>query len=260
MKNILNKFKVAFLLLVSSLIMQSCLLDDDVTDFGTGPVLVQFSNLTASQNFLQTEANTVYEYDIPVSIFGGRNVALDRDVDFTVSTSSESTATEGVEFNFLGGKSFTIPAGSLQANVKIEVLAENLDSANPPTLVLQIDSSSEAVSDINTTKIVLQAICPSNLAGAYEYTNLPPGAYPVTVTETGAGTYSVSRDNYFGGSYAFNISDVCGVITITGGTLTDSFGIATEGGGTVDADTGIITFTYTADGYFSNRTMTLVPQ
>ena len=258
MKTIIKNLKLVLVLFTSSLLLQSCLLDDDAVDYGDGRIVVQFSNLSITENFLQTDENIVYTYEIPVSIFGGRGVAIDSDVDFTVSADPASTATEGQEFRFSNGTEFTIPAGETSTSVTIEVLSENLDSSDPAELILQIDSSSEVVSDNNKTSLILQAVCPSDLGGAYKYSD--GNGRDVTITETGTGTYEISRDNAFSGVYPIYFSDVCGNLSITGTYLTDNFGIPTSGTASLNPDTGVITIVYTAEGYFSNRTMTLVPQ
>lgn len=251
------KLKLIVAGVLASLTLSSCLLDDEVTDFGDGPVVVQFENTAITSNFLQTDANTVYAYEIPIVILGGDGQAIKRDVEISISTNAASTATEGVEFNFASGKTFTLRAGMTSVNAQIEVLSENLDALDPKTLVLQIDSSSETVSDNNKTEIVLQAICPSELGGDYTYAN--GVTRDVTITSTGPGTYTVSADNAFTGEYSFNMSDVCGNLTITTGTL-NSFGIDISGTGTVDPATGTITLSYTVDGYFTDRPMILEKQ
>ncbi|MDO6491963.1 MULTISPECIES: hypothetical protein [unclassified Cellulophaga] len=254
-----NIFKFNFITAILSLfLIVSCdsILDQDETDFGKGPIVVQFSAKTATGNFLQDENNVVYDYSIPIEYQGKDGLPLEEDVTITIAVAATSEATEGVEFS-LSETNFTIPAGEKIATASIQVISENLDSADPKTLVLEIVSSSQTVSDKNETAIVLQAICPSELEGAYTYSD--GNGRSVTVDVTGAGTYSVSADNAFTGEYPLYISDVCGDITITGGYLQDNFGIAVSGSGSVDEATGVITLVYTADGYFDNRTMTLVP-
>ncbi len=251
----MKHLKYIVLLTVTGLFFQSCF-DDDITDFGNGPNIVQFQNLSTTQNFLQDGSGTVFEYEIPVEVFGGDGLALSRDIEFSISVDqASSTAVEGTHFDLLAN-SFVIPAGSYSANAAIKVYADNLDAANPPVAVLQIDESTETVSDNSKTKVTLQAVCPSMLAGNYTYANGNQAA--VTLTETGTGTYSVSRDNAFRGEYPIYISDVCGNISITGGFLPENFGIGISGNGSI-ADDGSITLIYTVDGYFDNRPMVLVP-
>ena len=249
-------YKFKFLLLaLLSLITVSCL-DDSVTDFGKGPVVVQFPASELSQNFLQDGSGTVYDFEIPVQYFGGDNTPLSKDVTLTVGINSElTTATEGFEFS-LSETSFIIPAGSNSAMVSLKVNSANLDSSDPKIVALEIlDSSESASNNRGIILLTLQGICPSNLAGSYAYT--AGNGKDVTITETGTGTYSVSNDNAFGGNYPIYISDLCGTLTITGGYLADNFGIPVSGSGSVSEDGNTITLIYTVDGYFSNRTMVM---
>jgi len=256
MKKMKNIIKKVTLLMVLAFTATSCL-DGEAIDFGNGPIITQFSDKTVTNNFLQDGTGIVYEFEFPIEYKGGDNSPLDEDVTITISVDSESsTATEGVEFS-LSETNFTIPAGSQTAMAKILVNSAELDALNPLTAVIQIDSSSQTVSDNNKTVITMQAICPSSLEG--EYVNQLYGD-STTITSTGPGTYSISRGNYFSTAYALNISDVCNNLTITGGYLEDNFGIAQSGQGTVDPETGTITLVYTADGYFDQRTLVLTKQ
>ncbi len=251
---ILNTF-LAILALVS---LNSCLLDDHETDYGKGPIVTQFPSANLSENFLQDGSNAVYDYEIPVEYFGADGTPLNEDVQVEVAVSSDSEAQEGVEFS-LANTSVTIPAGENTGFVTVQVISEALDAFNPKDMVLEIVSSSQQVSsNKNKVAVTLQAICPSSLEGEYMYLNGVNGA--ITITETGSGKYEVSADNAFGAAYPFNISDVCGTLTITGGYLPDNFGIPISGYGEVDEETGEITFHYSVEGYFDNRSMVLVPQ
>lgn len=252
MKNIFLKI---FLLLIAITSLQSCL-DDTVRDFGEGPVVVQFPSMSATGNFLQDGSGAVYDYKIPIQYFGGDNQPLDKDVTVTVAVSSTSQAKEGVHVT-IPNKTVTIPAGSNVGELVVKVNSAALDASNPPILTLEIVSSSMNVSDNkDLMNVKLQAVCPSNLAG--EYTLLRPnGAIKnITITSTGVGTYEVSGDSRFGTNYPFNISDVCGKITVTGGYLPDNFGIPVSGTGYVDAATGNVVITYTVEGYFADQVMT----
>ncbi|MCK0156204.1 hypothetical protein MWU65_03375 [Cellulophaga sp. F20128] len=254
-----NIFKLSYITAILSVfLMVSCdaILEEDITDFGKGPIIVQFSTKSISSNFLQDENNVVYDYIIPIEYQGKDGLPLSEDVTITIGVAASSEATEGVEFS-LSETSFTIPAGEKTATASIKVNSENLDSNDPKKLVLEILTSSQTVSDKNETEIVLQAICPSALQGNYTYSNGTQKDASITVT--GSGTYAIERDNAFGGTYPFYISDVCGAITVTGGYLNDNFGIPVSGSAVVDEATGVMTITYTADGYFENRVMILVP-
>ncbi|NDV44266.1 hypothetical protein [Flagellimonas sediminis] len=244
-------------LLMLSLVACDALLDQEETDFGKGPIVVQFQQKSITNNFLQDGSGTVYDFEIPIEYQGADGNPLGEDVTVTIGINSESTANEDVEFS-LSQTEFVIPAGQKSANVVIQVNSESLDALNPKTVILEILNSSQTVSDKNTTAITLQAICPSNLEGNYMYINGNESA--VTITSTGTGTYEVSRDNAFTNPYPLYISDVCNTLTIPGSYIMDNFGIATSGAGSVDPDTGTITLYYTVDGYFADREMILIKQ
>ncbi|MFJ1329082.1 hypothetical protein [Capnocytophaga canimorsus] len=249
-----KSLKIIFVLL-GAFLLKSCLLDDNVTDFGKGPIVVEFAKKETSQNFLKDDSGKIYDYKIQVQYFGGNNEPLKEPVKLTVEVSDLSTAKEGVEFS-IPNKEVVIPAGSSVGEFMVKVNSAQLDSENPKKMVLQIVNSSQTVSNNKkTTGVVLQAICPSDLAGDYVYLN--GNEREVTIKSTGEGTYSVSADNAFRGKYSFEISDVCGKLKVTGGFLKDNHGIALSGHGNVDETTGNITIHYTADGYFENREMIL---
>lgn len=251
MKKTINKLALLMLFAITA---TSCL-DEAAVDFGQGPIITQFSNKEITNNFLQDGTGVVYDYDVAIEYQGQDGLPINEDVTVTIAVDPSTTATEGVEFS-LTETEFTIPAGSKTAFATIKVNSANLDALNPLQVVLAITSSTQTVSDKNLTAITLQAICPSNLAGTYEYQR---NGLIATVTEIGPGTYEVSRDNYFNSSYYFYISDVCDNISYTGGILVD-WGYPVAGSGTRDPNTGTISMKLTMDGFYTDRTFTMVKQ
>ncbi|MDN3492678.1 hypothetical protein [Winogradskyella bathintestinalis] len=159
---------IAVAIVGSAMTLTSCdaLLDDNETDFGEGPILAQFASTSTTANFLQD--GSVTTYNIPIAIIGGDNEPIDTPVDITISVDPSSTATAN-EFS-LDQTTYTIEPGDLSVNAQISVPTDNLDPFDPQTLVLRIDSSSQGVSESNTTSIVLQAVCPldlNNFVGSY---------------------------------------------------------------------------------------------
>ena len=251
-----NKLLVTILiLLMSSFAFQACL-DDEVVDFGKGPIIINFTQKSVTSNFVKKGTGEATTYEVPIFYVGGKGLPLNEVVTVTVGIDESSSAIEGTQFELLQTE-YTIPAGETTVNALIKVYADELDVENPKDVVLKIVSSSDnvTVSDAPKTTITLQAVCLSELEGDYTYAN--GNLKSVTLTSTGVGTYSVSADNYFRGDYPLYISDVCGTITVTGGFLPDNFGINVSGRGSVDYETGTITIYYTADGYFSEIEMIL---
>lgn len=167
MKNIKNYFKLILILVLSSVTLNSCLLDDEKTDFGKGPILTQFTNPNTEINIIKDAANTPVIYTFEVTYFGGRNVLLDRDVQVSLATSATSEAKEGVEFE-LTTKTLTILAGSSTATGSIKILTGALVPFDFKDVVIEITNSSESISEVNTITIKLKAIGANSLAGRYE--------------------------------------------------------------------------------------------
>ncbi|WP_417443659.1 hypothetical protein [Joostella sp.] len=173
MKKIALNIKIIMAVLVSSLTLSSCLLDDDVTDFGATPVLAQFESQSITANFIQTPENPVYSYDIPVVIIGGENQPIGEDVEVVISADPSSTAVEGVDYNFNGETTVTIPAGEMSTNITIDIISEPADPFDPKTLVLKIDSASKTISEDDKIDVKLQAVCEldlSSFVGSYTAT------------------------------------------------------------------------------------------
>lgn len=226
MKKINNYLRIFIVLIVASFGFTSCdaLIDDFQTDFGKGPVLATFENTVAELNIIKDAANTPIDYEIPITYFGGKNVALENDVTVTIATSSTSTAQEGVEFS-LPVTTFTIPAGETTAFASIRILTGGLVAFDFLDLVLEITDSSESVSDVNTFTLTLKALDQNTLAGTYETVE---GEY------WNSGTY---RGDFEGNTY---------VISAISPGLYKHAGIAFWVAGnnfyfTVDENTGVIT-------------------
>lgn len=167
MKNILYKLNYVAVA-IAAMFMVSCdaLLEQDETDFGQGPILAQFEKTKAELNIIKDPENTPIDYEVAITFFGGKNVPLDRDVEVSIATSADSEAKEGVEFE-LNSTSYTIPAGETSVIASIKILTGNLVPFEFKDIVLEITSSSESVSDNNTTAITLKALDSNTLAGTY---------------------------------------------------------------------------------------------
>jgi hypothetical protein len=168
MKYFKNNRKIAIALLtVLTLSLSSCLLDDEVTDFGKGPVLATFTDTEQEVNIIKNAANTPVNYEFEISYVGGRNVALDNDVTVTIATSKTSEAKEGVEFE-LPIKTFTIPAGEMSSTASLKILTGGLVPFDFKDIVLEITNSSVSIAEKNTVTITVKALGEKSLAGRYE--------------------------------------------------------------------------------------------
>ncbi|WP_276167937.1 hypothetical protein [Zobellia alginiliquefaciens] len=168
MKKIFLKFNfIAALLLVVLITSCDAIVDQDEVDFGKGPILAQFQNTTDELNIIKNPNISFIDYEIPITYFGGRNEVLDRDVEVTIATSADSEAQEGVDFE-LTSTSLTIPAGENTANTSVRILTTDLVPFDFKDIILEITSSSEAVSDVNSMNLTLKTLDENTLAGTYD--------------------------------------------------------------------------------------------
>lgn len=107
-----------------------------------------------------------------------------------------------------------------------------------------------AASNLN---IIINVCSTSPTLGNYKYSNGNQKNATISA-DAGINSFIVSGDKAFGNNYNININDQCGIIAVTRGALAD-FGIAIAGSGTVLAN-GNILMRYSADGYFTDSTIT----
>lgn len=223
-------------------------------------------NLDPSSAILGTPESGVPIEDAKVNI---TTANLDVSFDISEGTYGSMDNIEKIEFvkSFNGGDEISIGETSV---LPYNLVVDNLDDLLAGTGLVEDDLRIGDVLSFRTKvhqndgdvyyynnsmgSFSLVINCGSDLAGEYQYTD--GSGVDVTVTETAAGVYSISADNYFSSQYALYIRDVCGEISIIGGVLSDDYGIAVSGSGSVSGST--ITLKYTVDGYITDRTMTLV--
>jgi hypothetical protein len=258
-----------------SFAMTSCILDDDEQTFNEGPNVLLFPSSQVTGFFLNDNADD-YTYTVPLSITGGTGYPLNAKTNANFELDPSSTATEGVEFDFVDNSgSVVIPAGNTFTNVPIVVHSGELDPANPTTVVLNITGGSSSATDNIVASgnrgqviIVLQATCSSDLGGTYELsvvsssgtTNFHPAE---TLTEISEGVYLTNTSGTWdvgvlngGVREGFIFNEVCGSIIIEQQNLAGIYGNLLEGTevlGTVDPTTGDITLEYTIG--FSGNTV-----
>lgn len=212
----------------------------------TGIAFITFEK--PSESFIINEGTTL---NTEFKIFTATNVGSDTTLDLTTITTLNAA-------NYSVPASVTIPANSNEATISISITENNFDKINGETMSISFSSPDGFYSGETNLNIIVSVFCPSAIAGSYAYSDGNKKAVTITAG-TGVNNFVVSGDNAFKSNYAFYINDQCGSISVTGGILIDNFGIAVSGSGTVN-DNGNIVFTYSAAGYFSDRTMTLVKQ
>jgi len=168
--------KKVFLLLMLSATLFSCS-DDEPQSFDSSPYLVGFNKASDVKSY--TATGEVIPLNVPVVLLGGMTgLPVGSDVTVTYSVDPASTATQGDEFDFVGGSNTAvIPAGGTFANIPISINTGNLEtgSENAKTLILNIVS---AVSDHNVVvaqqysqmMITINGLCFSNAQGMYHLT------------------------------------------------------------------------------------------
>ncbi|WP_439132544.1 hypothetical protein [Polaribacter sp.] len=212
----------------------------------TGISFITFS--TPSESFIIDEGTTL---NTEFKIYTATNVGSDTTLDLNVTTTLDAA-------NYTLPATVTMPANSNEVTVSLSITENNLDKINGETLSISFSSPDGFYSGSTTLDIVVNVFCPSAIAGSYVYGDGNGKAATISAGN-GVNNFIVSGDNGFGTDYPFYINDQCGSITVTGGVLPDDFGIPNSGTGTVQAN-GDIVITYTVDGYFADRTMTLVKQ
>lgn len=271
----MKTFRYILVLFAMSFAITSCVLDDDEQTFNEGPNVLLFPSSQVTGFFLNDNADD-FTYTVPLSITGGDGNPLNAPTNANFELDASSTATEGVEFDFVDNSgSVVIPAGNTFTNVPIIVHSGELDPANPTTVVLNITGGSSSASNNivasgnrGQVTIVLQATCSSDLGGIYELsvtsssglTNFHPAE---SITEISEGVYLTNTSGTWdvgvlngGVREGFIFTEVCGSIVIEQQNLAGIYSNLLEGTdvlGTVDPATGDITLEYTIG--FSGNTV-----
>lgn len=239
MKNYI--YYILTLVLFTSL--SSC---EEATPEPTGIAYVTFEE--SSKSYVIDEGST---FTADYKIFTASNVGSDTTLDLTVTGSLDAA-------NYTVPASVTIPAGTNEASFSISIIENNLDKINGEDMTITLATPDGFFSGTTDLDIVVNVFCPSQIAGSYVYSDGNGKAATITAG-SGVNNFVISGDNAFGTNYAIRINDQCGAISVTGGDIEDNFGLAVSGTGTV-MDNGNIVMSYTAEGQFTDRTMTLVKQ
>lgn len=289
--------KIKYLVLILSVIfIASCDVGNDKElNYGNEAYVAQFPFAQKIALFLKDGNSVVYDYTVPVELVGGNGQPLTKDVtvtfeklDFVDNPDTESddtfvSAVEGTDFDFVNATTtLTIPAGSAFATIPIKVYSANLNDTNQPVLVLKLTQvTADGVSIVqsgnkSTINVILQAQCPSDLAGSYTAvtTRLTPsagGPYTFTtesIDEIALGSYNTTTvGNYYapGGDpgtgvtavlpaasdAGYDFTEVCGRVLVQEQNLGHVYtnlvtqSSAQYAASTVNFATGVITIEYT---------------
>lgn len=260
MKNIIYKFKfIAVAVLALSLGSCDTILDDEITDFGTGPDFVGFTRSTATAP-VEVDGTTK-EYNATITLFGPGLFEFTEDVTVTYEVDqANSSAQAGVHYDLGSGNTVTLTKeNEYTATVPVTIYTEGVEPPVLETLALEItDVSTSApdviISDTGDSLIIdISYICFADLSGTYTMTNSVCDAEvtDVTITANDDGGWDLSTAD--GGLLQYCTSNTGlqnngSIIVVCGEVLANSDfgfcgsnGIGCITGGAWDAETGILT-------------------
>lgn len=226
------------IILLMSLAIAGISCDDDIRDdhnFTTSPKIVGFSNpLSTVSYFADTGA---VERTFPLSLIGGgdgKPLAVDTQVSYTIDAAS--TATEGVEFDFVNNNGkIVIPAGQTFGNFPILVNTGDLNPTQKTELILNLTAvNNGAVVSANHKQLrIIFVGCQSQVAGTYVVTVTRNDGVvrvytPEIISSPAVNDFKTSTTGQWAaGSIApdtgYNFTDICGDITMPDQNLAQGF-------------------------------------
>ena len=200
-------------LLVVASVMLSCTDDDIRTEqnLGSGPKVVGFTPALASVAYFVDEGTVLREF--PLNLIGNGNGQVSgTDIEVSYEIDPASTATDGVEFNFVDttGK-ITIPAGDTFGVYPLEVNTGQLNPTMKTELILNLTTSSPGSivgAQHSQLKIVFVG-CSTDLEGTYTR-----GTRTADISKIAPNVYYSTYFPAFASYYWFEFSDVCGDLAI----------------------------------------------
>jgi hypothetical protein len=229
----MKNFKLLTLLLAVSLLSVSCLVDDEdktLDALSTTPYVVGFNQNVANESWFEDIG--AIERTYPVNLVGGQDGnPANSDIVINYTISSESTATEGQEFDFVENTGqLVIPAGQDFGLFSIMLNTGNLDPNVPTQLVLELESvdgnraNIGTINELNLLRITFVG-CSSQLAGNYELTTTrDDGAQtvrPEVITLLGPNYFETESTGLWGTNgigvapdSSMNFEDVCGDVSV----------------------------------------------
>ena len=230
--------------------------DDDIRteqDFSTGPKVVGFASSFESVAYFEDLG--AIERTFPVSLIGfGNGQTSGSAITVHYEVDPSSTATEGVEFNFVDTSGVvTIEPGSTFGNFPLLVNTGDLNPTQKTELILKLSSADGAAvgAQYNTLRIVFVG-CQSQLEGSYSAKcTRNDGAVrifpaPEAITEVDVNTFKTTTTaTYLPGTIApdqgYNFIDICGDITVPRQGLCQGYYSNEVYGLTSDGTDGLVT-------------------
>lgn len=270
--------KKIFLLLAISFASVSCLVDDEVENYAGSSNVIGFEN--ESQFGSYVASGEVVDLNVPVLLVGGgQGLPMESDVTVTYALDASSTATEGLEFDFVNpSKTLVLEGGLTSALVPIKINTGNLETGveGQKTIVLNLTTVSNGAviaSNMDQIVITLNGLCYSNLAGSYNLsvTRLSPAGGPYSfpneiLDQVADGVYNTTTTGNYdltlltsASDAGFTFTDVCGSLLMETQNLGSVYSnIVTQSPAQADASlvdegTGVLTIEYSV--WFTNNTV-----
>ncbi|MFZ0490543.1 MAG: hypothetical protein WAM00_09875 [Salegentibacter sp.] len=259
MKNILHKMKFfAVAMLVLSISSCDPLLDDSVTDFGTGPDFIGFKSSEVTAPFAVDGEDHVYNSTIKLFGPGLHDFTEDVTVTFQVDEAN-SSAEAGVNYSLASNSVTLTKENDYSAQIPITIVTEGIVPPVEKTITLEITDVSTSAPDViisatgNKQEITVSYSCFADLSGTYTMTNsvCDPQVEGITIEANDEGGWYLSTAD--GGLLQYctsntglqndgNIIVVCGEVKPSNGfAFCGSNGIGCITGGTWDPETGTLT-------------------
>jgi len=225
----MKNLKLLSILLVSSLLSVSCLVDDEAeSGFADGPHVVGFLNSFESVAYFEDLGTLRQEF--PVTLIGGSDgTPSNSDITVTYTVDPSSTATDGQEFSFVDtSNSVVIPANTTFAPIPLDINTGNFNPTEKTTLRLVLsgtDSDGSTVSALNRTFDIIFVGCQSTVNTSMYQVNVSRddgaawdhGVQGITLTDTNTFA-TVTTGGWAAGTIApdqgYNFIDICGDITV----------------------------------------------
>ncbi|MGX7668022.1 hypothetical protein [Flavobacterium pedocola] len=229
----MKKIKILLAALFVGSIATSCLVDDEVSteNLKDTPIVVGFSR--TSLNFSYFENVGTVENDIFVEVIGGQTGFSNSATTATFEIDPSSTATEGEEFSFPQGKTFTIDANRDLGKFKIAVNTGSLDPLAPTFVKLNIVTNGSLLSTNSRKSVTIEFVgCNSQIIpGTYLNPGLPTSTGgSALVEEIAPNTFETVLPRYtLGGQLIrFVFNDTCGTLTMVSSDLDGTYLITAD--------------------------------
>lgn len=222
--------KKYLILSILALGVLSC--DNDVLssdDRASGPKIVGFENATESIAYFSDQG--VVQRLLPVSLIGlgdGTLPSSDLNLQYEVDLVN-STATEGVEFDFVDGSGIvTIPAGSSFGTIALDVNTGSFSATEKTDLVLKLIPGSGVTVSESQKQIVVSFIgCQSPIVpGSYSMVSTAGfSSANVTITEVAPNVFQMPFPGVSSGGQPIpmRFTDVCGELSHLGWDFSDTY-------------------------------------